>query len=842
MEYAGRFEHSLQSRGGAAGSVAMCSWGRGKVRMLHQRLLDALDSSSPLLFIEAIPGSGKRTVLRQWEGRDDGRLGETRLRFEAKRMPPDPRALARTFWTALGHRLRQRLPPLPEQDARLAEAVLGRLREMRRPIALAVHDAESLDENTFELVLTLLDAGVRLIIAGSDLSLPMSVARRQGIYHSTLDDRDLRFTRVETDALIEEAGAELDSDAAAALHRATGGHPGTIMTCLTRLPIETAAGVITRERAAAVHLAERPPRNGRSGFADFLSTTVQLPRFTMSEAAMLTGADDGGARYLSRMLALDLGCMEWHTGLHERVFRWEERTRLVLRRAMQQAPGAESVQIGRLIAAARTTGDEELLISALVRSGELDEAETLLREKVWDLLPNAMDPLWSGLERLSPLALLERPAMLSARLRLSPRRAASPACEQAARSAGRRIVEVAAGSPWARVGHLAYGIGFALYAGEKERLIDLYTRTRALIADLLASGASAAAGPQEVSELLLIADLAFRSGNTIPAAEIGGFASRLIELDPERLDPRGERLAFARRLILHDRRARGHEDVLDPEPLLADPQFLRRDVDIVVAEMALMWTALDGGDFEVADAHLRVAGVRVADPEGWPILPLMRAHLAVHRRAPAELETNVSAYERSTLAEPGPFAQQPHSRLERVMGFLSRKAGRPVASPGYLPVVPEPGITFYPRTELTVHLMEALYALREDRPAAARGALAEAAAVSPRRDLGLYTLANATGNEVRALHELAENVPGGPELRLDRALRFAGNLHSPQIELSDREREVLDLLRGGATNPEMAQAMFVSVNTVKFHRMNLMRKLEARSRHELLEAAARLGL
>ena len=40
----------------------------------------------------------------------------------------------------------------------------------------------------------------------------------------------------------------------------------------------------------------------------------------------------------------------------------------------------------------------------------------------------------------------------------------------------------------------------------------------------------------------------------------------------------------------------------------------------------------------------------------------------------------------------------------------------------------------------------------------------------------------------------------------------------------------------------MAKAMFVSVNTVKFHRANLMRKLGASNRDELLHEASVRGL
>jgi LuxR family maltose regulon positive regulatory protein len=153
-----------------------------------------------------------------------------------------------------------------------------------------------------------------------------------------------------------------------------------------------------------------------------------------------------------------------------------------------------------------------------------------------------------------------------------------------------------------------------------------------------------------------------------------------------------------------------------------------------------------------------------------------------------------------------------------------------------------PGRPFYPRTEFTVHLMEALYAVREDRVPAARSALADAAALTARRRLGLYALAHATPEELRALQEIAEDVPGGEQLRLDQADGIVGALDRPTLEISEREREVLEHLRRGATNPQMAKAMFVSVNTVKFHRANLMRKLGASSRDELLHEASVRGL
>jgi two-component system response regulator DesR len=60
--------------------------------------------------------------------------------------------------------------------------------------------------------------------------------------------------------------------------------------------------------------------------------------------------------------------------------------------------------------------------------------------------------------------------------------------------------------------------------------------------------------------------------------------------------------------------------------------------------------------------------------------------------------------------------------------------------------------------------------------------------------------------------------------------------------LSDREREVLDLVATGATNREIAERLFLSPHTVKEHTSALYRKLEVRNRAEAVQRAQRLGL
>ena len=54
-----------------------------------------------------------------------------------------------------------------------------------------------------------------------------------------------------------------------------------------------------------------------------------------------------------------------------------------------------------------------------------------------------------------------------------------------------------------------------------------------------------------------------------------------------------------------------------------------------------------------------------------------------------------------------------------------------------------------------------------------------------------------------------------------------------KYELSSREIDVLNLLVDGATNAEIADQLFISENTVRFHVSNLLKKTECKNRKEL---------
>ncbi|MBI3076715.1 MAG: response regulator transcription factor [Deltaproteobacteria bacterium] len=93
---------------------------------------------------------------------------------------------------------------------------------------------------------------------------------------------------------------------------------------------------------------------------------------------------------------------------------------------------------------------------------------------------------------------------------------------------------------------------------------------------------------------------------------------------------------------------------------------------------------------------------------------------------------------------------------------------------------------------------------------------------------GEAPISRATATKI--LHEFARQAHAGPE----------GG--SQESELTRRERDVLELLTGGATNKEIASALFISENTVRNHLRNILEKLHLQNRVQAATYALRQGL
>jgi two-component system, NarL family, response regulator LiaR len=101
----------------------------------------------------------------------------------------------------------------------------------------------------------------------------------------------------------------------------------------------------------------------------------------------------------------------------------------------------------------------------------------------------------------------------------------------------------------------------------------------------------------------------------------------------------------------------------------------------------------------------------------------------------------------------------------------------------------------------------------------------------------LFTVAGAwAGSRLVRQRRAAPVVAGGPMV----LLRHEAELE--QMGISKRELEVLELMAGGLSNQEIADKLFVSLNTVKTHAANLFQKLDVRRRTQAVQRARALGL
>ena len=62
------------------------------------------------------------------------------------------------------------------------------------------------------------------------------------------------------------------------------------------------------------------------------------------------------------------------------------------------------------------------------------------------------------------------------------------------------------------------------------------------------------------------------------------------------------------------------------------------------------------------------------------------------------------------------------------------------------------------------------------------------------------------------------------------------------LKISSRELEVLQLMAKGLSNQEIADALFVSLHTIKTHNANLFEKLDVKRRTQAVEVAKKLQI
>jgi DNA-binding NarL/FixJ family response regulator len=110
-----------------------------------------------------------------------------------------------------------------------------------------------------------------------------------------------------------------------------------------------------------------------------------------------------------------------------------------------------------------------------------------------------------------------------------------------------------------------------------------------------------------------------------------------------------------------------------------------------------------------------------------------------------------------------------------------------------------------------------------------------------------FILKKSGGRElVNAIHEVFEQgaflEPTITRQLLDDFAQPEKKTASPDIHLTHRQKEVLNLLIAGKSNKEIAFSLSISPKTVSVHRSNIMKKLDVHNIFELLRAVSRYRL
>lgn len=110
-----------------------------------------------------------------------------------------------------------------------------------------------------------------------------------------------------------------------------------------------------------------------------------------------------------------------------------------------------------------------------------------------------------------------------------------------------------------------------------------------------------------------------------------------------------------------------------------------------------------------------------------------------------------------------------------------------------------------------------------------------------------YILKGADPEElVRAVTHIAQGGVIISPAMAPKLLAEVGVSREPQkreeLGLSPREREILALIADGLTDREIAEELFISVNTAKTHLKNILIKLQVKSRAQIVARGARAGL
>jgi len=837
--------------------------------VVRQGVIDLLDraiGSARVTRIVAPSGYGKTSALRQWADRAEGPVAWLTL----TEFDDDPVRLHRGIVSSLkrsaeavggeaSHRLLQLIPDVNRLAASY-DALISALERTAASLVLVVDDAhlggEALRDTVAHLVGDGTSSTIHLVLAGSaDVDLP-SKLRIDGAL-ADVSPAALAFTAAEVDQLTATLGITGDASLAERIIDRTGGWPAAVRAVLFDVTDSAAIRGHTGSRAIVDLVAEEVlPRLG-SDLAAFVLAATTCTRLDANLARALTGRTDSAA-LLEACVRRGLFIDRYEDGDETVVYRWH----VVLAEACQAILGerdAEELERLHRTAAlalrddyplpavdhALRAGDGELAVDIIATSwaGILLQAGASALERAcrtlprpWSASPEVLHARACCLDvagdRLGAALLAERAVALAAEIEPGRRaRAALVAAEAALLLADEHPVLLAA--------------------------VDDLTRLLKSATDL---------PPRTYGHLLFLAGWAEMRLRRSPEHAIRLLESARLEAiavgDDVVAHRAGVNAAFA---LTFAGRFRDAEARLDESNAALAVRADWNAYDGGIEATARGYIAFHRGEAEEATRHL--TGMVGGDAGNGPYALLAAFHLvliAADAGDPVGLDRAEQALDRfpATPAHGMPWPE--YAVFARCRAALARghadealDLARSIADLRFVPVMA--GMLAEVHRQLgTIDEAEACLDALDAQPVppyARVGTLVTRALIAAEREVGddaqslveqALSLAVAervarpfTGDDPMLRSLLAERAARGTRHDgfladlLARSEHDGGRLRAG-VQLSRREREVLGYLRSSLTTAEIAEALFVSVNTVKTHQRAIYRKLGVTSRREAI--------
>ncbi|MCT2584590.1 AAA family ATPase [Actinophytocola sp. S1-96] len=391
---------------------------------LGRRPVDVEETRPPkVVLVRAPPGFGKTTLLAAWV-RLRRRLGDATAWVSIDEHDNDPFVLWSAVLTALekdaltADDTRALHPPEQGQEERFVTALREATDRRERDVWLVLDDVQRLRERDvlhgMEVLLTNLPVRLHVIIS-TRFGEPAALRRlRIAGELREVKVNDLAFTDAEAATVLSGYGVTLAHSDLTRLMARTEGWPAIVRLAALALSesddhIATIDSFVETDRAVADYLVGEVLSNLPTDMREFLLRTSICERLTVELASELTGRDDAGVllEHLERVDTLVSRCSahsEWfrYHSLLLNYLRMALRSRsLATVTALHRVAAGWFVRQGDALAAlphAMSAGDNDLMAELVVRFGPA----IVLGGQMWTL---------RRLGRMLPCATARRPAV-----------------------------------------------------------------------------------------------------------------------------------------------------------------------------------------------------------------------------------------------------------------------------------------------------------------------------------------------------------------------------------------------------------------------------------------------